>query len=216
MNNFKLFVFSFLLFISTNSYSQVFVGVTMGIDMAKVKEKLILDEPFGDYSERSIELSDGFSGKSIFIGLNGSAQIADKWDLDINIRFSRKKISADFFSTGQIIFIKIGDEHIKYDQLQAGVVINRMLGDKFRIGAGPYVSYLSNMTNHYDYNVRFEDYANNKTIYSLKTYLGYQINQFEIGLDYQKSLRISDESSFFNRYDNLSLSVTYYFEIFGK
>ena len=198
MRNLFLAFSIFLYAITCNAQS--FLGATIGTDFALVRESHVpLEHKLWSVNEN------GYSAESLVLGLRGEQHLASIFSLVLNLSYTRKNVKAGDSSFD-------GIEGLKFNYFQNSIIGIWYPVEKWYIGAGPFLNYLSNV-NDYDKGGNegpFFYIRKNKKEYGGLLSTGMRFNNILLDLYFNKSFTPArKDSDDFKPINSFGISLSY-------
>jgi hypothetical protein len=201
----NLFLILMLFHCAATCWSQSFLGATVGVDYAKIKQTEAT-QPFKD--DGFVIWNEGYSVRSLFYGIQGEKHLSKKISIAINLLYTKKEMGA---SNG--FFIPI--EGIKFNSFSGTVSGKWYPVDYFYFGTGVSFSYLSNVRSYIKIGTEYQIELENKKKYGHLISLGFRYKNFLIGPYFVNGLNIGKKSDNvdLNPIDSFGFSLSYMLKV---
>lgn len=191
---------------TTASWSQSFIGATIGIDFAKIEETdsthlCIYGDDFDIFNK-------GFSVRSAVYGIQGEKHLSRKFSIAINLLYTKKEMDAS-----NCFFVSI--EGLKLNSFSGTVSGKWYPVDYLYVGTGVTFSYLSNVRSYIHTGTEYQIELENKKKYGHLLTLGVRYKNFLIGPYFVNGLNIGKKptSADLKPIDSFGFSLSYMFKV---
>lgn len=181
----KNLCFVLLLFhCAATCWSQSFIGATVGVDYAKIKQtkatRPARDNGFVIWDE-------GYSVRSLFYGIQGEKYLFKDFSIAITLLYTKKEMGATMLSIIPMVGMKLNS--------YSGTVIGKWYPfDYLYIGTGMSFSYLSNVRIYTEIGTEYQIELDNKKKYGHLLTFGVRYRNFLIGPYFINGLNIGEKS----------------------
>ncbi len=213
----KTFILAILLsFFSFIGISQSFIGPTIGVDFAQIREfkkyySYYVPGRNFDYFEVS---ENGYSASSILWGLKGEQKIANALSLCVFINYTHKRVKADI---GELYF---PIEELKFNVFQGSLSLKWYPKKRWHIGTGLLMNYIPHVK------ILFKDGSDlgivlmeNRKGYGAIFSTGYEFKNFLLEMYFNKGISLNfeeDRPEDFKAINSLGISLSYLLRVSKK
>lgn len=186
--------------------AQSYIGVSIGVDYAQIREKNS-SNPIGFYTYEG-----GYTINSVIYGIKGEQYMTEKFSLSLQLSYTKKEFDASVGSYNPI-------NGLKFNSYRGALSLKWYAFDNLYFAPGFTMNYIS------DINYFSEDgkehaffFIKNKREYGGILSTGYQYKNFLAELSYSRgvSFRDNKERTDFKPINSIGLSLSYLFQVSKK
>lgn len=185
-------------------YSQTFIGPSLGIDLAEIKE-----EPNDVFFE---VFDKGYSVESFYYGLRIEQRLSNTLSLTLQGNCTKKKVNA-------LIYNFVPMKGFEFNYFRSSLSLNWSVLNNWMFGIGPTYHSITNI-NQLTKNGNIKaPYMDNKNEYGGVFLLGFKYWNFLFELSYRRGINVSsthDESELLKPINSIGISVNYMIKVFGR